>query len=338
MTSFSPRIYTLLIGFLLGLWSQPVLAQQAQAFIRVDSVSVGERFNLYLVTSYDEGRTRVPQTSGGTLPFGDVELFDIKRTRSIRNTQNTSPARIDTAIYEAAAFAVDSALVAPIVVRIITPRGDTTRVQTAAFYIPVRSVVPEDAAGIYDLAPLADFPYPWWFWVLLVLGVLLLAFGLWYWIQKRKQRPMQMDLPAKPVLPPFEQAMSRLRKLSQTDLHKPETLKPFYVELADLMRTYLADTLQISALEETTRELIEELHQQTRGPVPTVSEDTLQLIQKILQASDLVKFADHQPSFAQHETLLQETSKVLKRVEQTRMRHQTMLHAPTPDSHIPADA
>jgi hypothetical protein len=193
------------LGFLSLILSSttPLNAQSAQAFTRIDSVTVGDRFEIYVVTTYARGgRTRPPQTEGGYLPFGDVELTELKHNHSVLYEGGNTPVRIDTAVYEAAAFAVDSAFVASIPIRIIDELGDTTRVNTPAFYIPVRSLVPVDAAGIYDLTPLAEFPRAWWPWVLGAFLFLLIGLALWYYLKKR-QHELSMDLPPPLALQPY---------------------------------------------------------------------------------------------------------------------------------------
>src|SRR5690606_31722830 len=76
----------------------------------------------------------------------------------------------------------------------------------------------------------------------------------------RKNRGAPAPIPTgrtfDPEVSPFDEAVTRLKRLEQVDLYQDAAVKPFYVELSDLLRTYLERRLQVPALETTTRELI----------------------------------------------------------------------------------
>jgi hypothetical protein len=324
-----------LIGLLALIPSGTLLSQSAQAFVKVDSVTIGERFDLYVVAAYELGsQTRPPQTESGTLPFGEIELIELKR--KLTAGARDSNARVDTMIYEAAAFGIDSVQVTSIPIRIISASGDTTRTHTQAFFIPVRSIVPEDAAGIYDLAPLAEFPREWWPWVLGFLLLVVLAWLIWRYIKKRRMLAEAEDLPPAPRTPPYEEAVKRLRKLSEMPLGNEASTKLFYIELSDLIRTYYARTLHIPAMEQTTRELMADLKAKSEPPHVLVTEEALQKTRNVLSEADLVKFADYRTTDAQHKTSIKHTEDLLKRVEQA-IRQRMMMMQSAPENSIPQE-
>src|SRR5690606_40500739 len=61
----------------------------------------------------------------------------------------------------------------------------------------------------------------------------------------------------------YEQAQERLQSLETFDLDGAPDVKPFYVDLTDALRAYLAARIGVSALEMTSRELLDTLARHT---------------------------------------------------------------------------
>ena len=99
--------------------------------------------------------------------FGDFEIIGVLKEGG-RPYDNGG--RIDSVVYEATTFALDSARVAGIPVGLATEL-DTLIGMSSPFMVPVVSLVPEDATEIKDIAPLAEFPRSVWPWIVGVLMV-----------------------------------------------------------------------------------------------------------------------------------------------------------------------
>ena len=312
-----------LIGLLLV--ASPVHAQQVTARLSTDSVTVGDRFTLTLVAEHPFRYTPVfPDPQDGDSVFGDLEVI----SRSEPSAQSVgSGIQLDSVVYEVTTFALDTAYVPAIRVP-FSADADTTSAASLPLILPVTSLVPADAQGIQDLAPLVEFPAPIWPYVLLGLAILILIATILYYLrERRRQPPPPPPAPPEPEITPYEAAMTRLRALSEEEaLAMPERVKPFYVELSDLLRTYLEDRLGVPALERTTRELMYEMEARTvryrlPGPAPN-------RIKEILTLADLVKFADYVPPTEQGYHTLDETRKAIDSIE-TKQR-QIAPEPPTP--------
>lgn len=277
-----------LLAAALGLLAAPAWAQPARLHVLTDSVTVGERFGVAVAVEHGPAvQALFPEPPPGeaavTSPLraGEAELLAVRRFPP----QVRGSTRIDSVVYEAAAFALDSARVGPVTVRLVRG-GDTTAVTTPVGWVGVRSLVPEDATEPKDLLPLADFPRPLWPWALAaLLALLLLALVLWW---RRRRR-------AAPVLAPHEEVTQRLDVLAASTLG-PDA-KPYYVELSDALRTYLARTLGVPAREQTTAELLADLGRRP-AEVPEAARDDLAYV---LRLSDLVKFAGFRPDDGTHQ-------------------------------------
>ena len=300
----------LLAGLMLA--ALPAQAQRVEAYLSVDSASVGDRFALTLIALHGfTAEPSFPDASTSDSAFGDLVVLNLT-TAGSRPMGPDASARLDSIVYEVTTFALDTAMVPPLVVSF--DDGAVTAASDSLF-LPMISLVPAEAEGIKDLAPLVEFGSPAWPYVLLVLAVLLALGLLFYYLRLRKQPP-EPEPPSptpEPRISPYEAALARLRRLENANIDIPEEVKPFFVELSDALRTYLEDGLGVPALERTTRELMHEFENQTvRHKLPGGAP---QRVHGILELADLVKFADFIPPTPQSRMALGETRKTVDVIE-----------------------
>lgn len=308
----------LLIAFLAAM---PVQAQQVRATLSADSLSVGERATLSIVAEHGLMTEAVfPGADAGPRVFGDLTVIRRLDDGDARYGGQARPGvRIDSAAYEVTTFALDTARVPPLAVR-LTTGTDTAVARTPSLEIPVRSVVPEDAQGLRGMAPPAEFPRPLWPYLLLGLAAaaLLAMLGVFLWRRyyRTDPEPAAQPRPA-PSVPPYEAARERLRRLeAETDLANPAALKPFYVALAGTLRTYLAQRTGVRAAERTTRELLADLERRARqGRFP---DGALLPMRSVLTRADLAKFADARPTPDESRAALADARAALDAVEEHR--------------------
>jgi len=219
--------------------------------------------------------------------------------------------RIDSILYTATTFELDSARVPSLPVDVISANGDTLTGATQPIAIPVYATVPSDETQLRGLAPLAPFPQPAWPWVLLgVAGVSLVGLLAYLW-WKRQPEPAKEDTPApEPDISPYEHVVDELAALERIDLTQRGVAKPFYVRLSSSVRQYLAGRLGIAAMESTTRELIHALER--RPDVPPV---VTSRIRAVLERADLVKFSNARATPDDGKAAIQEARKAVDVVE-----------------------
>ncbi len=303
----------LLVGLLM--MASPAHAQRVEAYLSADSVTVGDRFTLTLVALHGfETTPSFPDPSAGETVYGDVEVLGVAASGGRALGADNSGTRLDSVVYEATTFALDTAYV-PALSIVFSGNADTFSVATPPLILPVSSLVPSEAEGIKDLAPLVEFASPVWPYVLLGLAMLVLVGLLIYYLRERRRppEPEPPPPPSEPRVSPYEAAIKRLRLLEKASLDAPAEIKPFFVELSDLLRTYLEEGLGVPALERTTRELMGEFENRTvRYKLPGGAP---QRVYGILELSDLVKFAEVKPPGAQSRMALDETRKTVDVIE-----------------------
>jgi hypothetical protein len=295
---------------------QGAAAQQYESHLSADSVTVGDRFELTVVVGHDGTREPVfphnliPDSLQSTAYFtlGDFEILGVKGTGG---RDWPTGGRIDSVIYEATTFALDTARVAGIPVGLALG-GDTLQAMTPPAFLQIGSLVPEDATELQDLAELATFERSWWPWILGLLALAGVLYGLWRW-RNQSEEEDQGELQSEPAIPPYQQALERLGSLQKEDLSDPDRIKPFYVELTDILRTYVGQRTHVPALETTTRELLLRLRTSASGTV--LPDDVMKEIDQVLTHSDLVKFADLKPILEQTREMVDETRNVIEGTE-----------------------
>jgi len=292
------------------------MAQQYETHLSVDSVTVGDRFELTVVVGHDGVREAVfphdliPDSLQGAAFFalGDFEILGV---RGEGGRDWPGGGRIDSVIYEATTFALDTARVAGIPVG-LAQNGDTLTALSPPAFLRIGSLVPDDAAEIQDLAELATFDRSWWPWILGLLALAGVLYGLWRWRQQQEEEVVENE-PSEPAIPPYQEALERLSSLQKEDFADPGRIKPFYVELTDILRTYVGRRTHVPALESTTRELLDRLRSSSSGTV--LPDDVMNEIDNVLTHSDLVKFADLRPILEQTREMVDQTRTVIEGTE-----------------------
>lgn len=304
------RVGMILALVLAALWETGEAAAQRsvrlETHVSGDSVAIGERFRVSLVAMHGpDTDVSFPAPDAGPALFGELEVLR-------RETLQEGRGR-DSVAYEVTTFALDSVRVPALPVQVTVDR-DTTLRSAPARTVTVVSVVGPDAKGIHGVAALASFPSPWWTWALLGCAATGLLAGLTYLWWRRRRQQDEEPVPAQRIpddQTPYEAATARIRQLEDSyDLSDPDAVKPFYVELSNALRVYLAREVDVAAPERTTREVVEALEHRPEVPVEATSR-----IQAVLQLADLAKFAGIRPSSDDHEKAIREARAALDAIE-----------------------
>lgn len=200
---------------------------------------------------------------------------------------------------------------------------DSQLVESKPLLLEVHTVAVDTTKGIKDIkeikaetysfgAKVRDF-FQWllehWYIPLAVLT--LIVFFIYYRIKtKKKIVPVIPEI----VLPLHEQLLIDLEKLNQRQLWQNNQVKEYYVELTDLLRTYIEKRFQVMALEQTSYQLIKNL--KSSG----ITTECLMIIKNILEAADMVKFAKSIPTQYDNEGVMDNAKRfaVLTQLEEVK--------------------
>ena len=283
---------------------RPARLTPARLTLLADTVAVGQRVRLAVAVDHAPGRSAVfpavppgDAEAGPLLAFGDAEAFAVRRLPP----RVRGAVRTDSAVYDVAVFAVDTARVGPVTVRLVAGR-DTVAVRTGVVLVPVRS----ELAGEDEPAPVgpAD-PLPGLLPVWLALATALaLVFGTAVWAYVRwRRRPG----PAAPRAEPYPEALATLDALAG---QAPERAAGRTLSAREALRVYLGRRLGVPALESTTDELDAAL-----AGDPRVTHEARTAAHRVLALADLVAFAGHVPPPAAADEAVADARDALARVE-----------------------
>ena len=164
------------------------------------------------------------------------------------------------------------------------------------------NTIPIDTATFepYDIK--GQIRYPLTFkevlpWIGLALLVAALIWLLVRWIRMRREN---RDFFGKPVVqdPPHIVALRSLEKTRSQKLWQAGKQKQFYTQVTDALRQYIAGRYDISALEQTSAEMLQELSEKEIDPA------LLAQMKDLFTTADFVKFAKHTASDQENENAI----------------------------------
>ncbi len=157
--------------------------------------------------------------------------------------------------------------------------------------------------AITDIKPIYKAPVWWWGvmrWVLLAIGIIGIAVGLYYLIRFLHKRRTQQKEPATIVedtRPAEEIALERLNVIKEQKIWQQGRTKDYYTELTDTLRDYMARRFDITTQENTSAEILAQIKQ-------LIGKDLFTSLKQALMLADLVKFAKWIPQTEENEQAL----------------------------------
>ena len=159
--------------------------------------------------------------------------------------------------------------------------------------------IDREALGVQDFLP-----------YLIYLAILLIGiFGLVKLFRHRRNKALAPVIEEKIVIPPDILALTGLKELRGKKLWQGGHIKKYQSELSRIIREYLEGRYNIKALENTTSQIVRSIKDKSFD-----AEDQSTLT-RILQISDLVKFAKAKPSINIHEEFMDEAVKFVRKTK-----------------------
>lgn len=136
---------------------------------------------------------------------------------------------------------------------------------------------------------------------LLWIIIPLLAISWLYYYLKNKRKSLEpADSESVIILPPDVLALTQLKELREKELWQKGDIKSYQSALSKIVREYLEGRYNIKALENTTRQIVLQLKN------TSFDLEDVEKLTRILQISDLVKFAKARPDIDIHEEFMLE--------------------------------
>jgi hypothetical protein len=168
--------------------------------------------------------------------------------------------------------------------------GKNNELKTAQIFIEVKTVIEdkEAATDIKDIKPLATIPRDYTLIIGLSLAglvlLILIGGGIYFYRTRYRKNAAPHSRPA------HEVALEEIDQLHKEGLIQRGVYQEHYFKLSEIFRRYLERRFRFQAIEQTTEEILPELHN-----LKGIDEKTKGNAQQFLHHTDLVKFAKHIP-------------------------------------------
>lgn len=129
-----------------------------------------------------------------------------------------------------------------------------------------------------------SLPQSIWYILVVIIGVLSAAFGIWWWKKSKKSNSLQR------TENPIEKALSELEDLKSKKLWEKGEIEQHFIRFSLIIKTFLTRFYGLPLMERTTQESVLLLQAQR------IEKEEIEMIEKLLLLSDFAKFADAQPS------------------------------------------
>ena len=268
--------------------------------------------NEMLIGDHRTLRIEATSSSASSIQLPDLKLLDTIETIELLGVQEerTNQSNGQLLVSQEATFTVfDSGAwyIPPLPVRF---EGQDSKTLFTQNLLLIVDNPPQDTIELAPIKNIVAEPLKledWLPYIAAVLGVLLII-GLYYWLKSRRKKEAYIPAPP-PPLPSHEIALNKLRELRKAQLWQAGEIKAYHSQLSFIVREYLEGRYGIQALESTTGEILKDLR--SKG----LPQTDIDQVQRLLQSSDLVKFAKAQPPASLHEQFLDEAEQFVIRTK-----------------------
>jgi len=280
-----------------ALAQDPVRDDTLRSRLSRDSILIGDQIEWTLDLSLAPGEyARISKP--GEAPVPGVEALGDLALDTLSQKKGTVALRGHVTL---TSFDSGSYVLPPLFV--LLGRADGT-VDTLVYEGPTLAVntIPIDTAKFQPYDIKGQIRYPLTFKELLPwIGLaLLLAAAIWALVRWIRLRRQDRDFFGKPVVkdPPHIVALRSLEKTRAQKLWQNGKQKQFYTQVTDALRQYISGRYDISAMEQTSAEMFNDLKDKDIDPALT------EKLQELFTTADFVKFAKHAATDEENENAI----------------------------------
>ncbi len=288
---------------LTGLMMPFVRGQKVSASVDRDSILIGEQIKYVLSTLTDT-------ISQITFPrhkvFGNLEVVEILPvdTSHDQNKLQLKQTYFLTA-WDSGHYVIPS----------LPVRINDSVFYTDSIRVYVKDVVVDTTKqGLYGFKPVIPINYKpkvkirqsgWWRYAWLIL-LLLIPVAIYYLRKKKVLSPEE-------VLSPYEKAIRRWNKIYADKERIPTD--ELYVELTDILRTYIEETTGLPAKERISTHLIQDLYNYVFENGEKINPSFITQLKETLKRADLAKFAKLKPYPPEQEKDVENIKQIIDHIQ-----------------------
>ncbi len=277
MQTFIKHIITL---FILSVFSFKAFAQQPKIETSIDTtyIRIGEQFHYNI---------KVNKIKGVVFPIKLEKLQNIEQLESkIDTLKNYLVKKYVLTSFDSGSFNIPQQQLFINKKRLLT---DSLLIHVATIKVDTLK------QNLYPIKAIQNEPKTWedykhhLKWLLPLLLLLLVAIAYYLYYRKNKEKIAEIKRT------PYEIALGNLSELDKKQLWQNNKIKLYYIELTDILRTFIEEETKIPALESTTDELLETISDFRKIKKIKIKSSVVKQLANLLREADLVKFAKNKP-------------------------------------------
>ncbi len=185
-------------------------------------------------------------------------------------------------------------------------------IMSSSTYLEVVGVALDTTGVVKDIGYVKKAPFTIrdFLLIVLIIVVILLPFVIIYFIRRKGENKSIINLPRKPLDPPYIVALRELDKLKAQKLWQQQQLKDYYSQLTHIVRVFIGRTFGVATLEKTSAEIIRDLKSSKVDKVLDIK-----VLQELLSLADLIKFAKGQADPEENIRHLENAYAIVKAVQ-----------------------
>lgn len=275
------RLQLIFIAVLCGIFSASAQGVAVEAALDSTEMLFGEQTLLRTKVTCPKGAKVVFPLYKDTVMAEDVEVLDISKVDTVESDDGKSWQLLCN--YLLTAFEVKTYKIPPFEVEVDGKKyASSHELKLKTLPIEVDTL---DYTNIRPPKAPVEGTFTWSPTILLwslVAWVFLFVF-VFCGLRLAVSKPVTRRIRITPPTPPQKKAIAAIESLRDCE-KEGEQQKQYYMELTDVLRTYLKERFGFDAMEMTTAEILDSLHH--RGDVDAIDE-----LRDILTLADLVKFS-----------------------------------------------
>ena len=182
--------------------------------------------------------------------------------------------------------------------------------ETNEVIIFIHTLAVNPAEDVKDIKEPIRIPFDWFFWTIIILCLLIVAFVAYYLYKRFKKPEVESKIiKGTPPTPIHQLALRALDKLSQKKLWQRGKVKEYHSEITTIIRKYFEDRYHFNSLEMTTAQSLVVLNRvmDNQKLIDTTS--------KFLENADMVKFAKFKPLPSVNEEMLKQAYEIVEKTK-----------------------
>ena len=282
---FQKLIMKKYLSLLVLLLSVAVFAQQKRVITSIDTTKnkIGAEFKLTLKTDVDTlSKVVFPKLKN----IGALEVIRSYPIDTVKNNDRYELIKkYGLTQFDSGKYSVPSI---KILINNKPYYSDSLQVEVANVEV---DTLKQKMYDIKDIVPVKSTIGDWWKYLLFITLIAGIGALVYWYIKKQQKKVIEKEVYKTPI----ERATNLLNDLEKKELWQKGEIKSYYSELTDIARNYIEEAIEIPAMESTTSELILGLRTASVKKKMTVSQETIENLERVLKQADLVKFAKSKP-------------------------------------------